>query len=137
MTITADHQALHKRPARQRDLAREIAAINDLARGMVRRPDALQRRFVELALDLCRAGSAEISMLEEEEHGESLFRWTALAGEFAPFIRRHVAEALQPLRALSRPGQGDSGLAPGLKPPWSGCLPTFLPRPHHRYRGAL
>jgi signal transduction histidine kinase len=25
-------------------------------------------------------------MLEEEEHGESLFRWTALAGEFAPFI---------------------------------------------------
>jgi signal transduction histidine kinase/CheY-like chemotaxis protein len=89
MTITADEllitEALHKRPARQRDLAREIAAINDLARGMVRRPDALQRRFVELALDLCRAGSAGISMLEEEEHGESLFRWTALAGEFAPF----------------------------------------------------
>jgi signal transduction histidine kinase/CheY-like chemotaxis protein len=88
MTITADEllitEALHKRPARQRDLAREIAAINDLARGMVRRPDALQRRFVELALDLCRAGSAGISMLEEEEHGESLFRWTALAGEFAP-----------------------------------------------------
>jgi signal transduction histidine kinase/CheY-like chemotaxis protein len=73
-------------PPRQRDLAREVAAINDLARGMVRRPDALQRRFVELALDLCRAGSAGISMLEEEEHGESLFRWTALAGEFAPFI---------------------------------------------------
>ena len=89
MTITADEllitEALHKRPARQRDLAREIAAINDLARAMVRRPDALQRRFVELALDLCRAGSAGISMLEEEEHGESLFRWTALAGEFAPF----------------------------------------------------
>ena len=90
MTITADEllitEALHKRPARQRDLAREIAAINDLARGMVRRPDALQRSFVELALDLCRAGSAGISMLEEEEHGESLFRWTALAGEFASFI---------------------------------------------------
>jgi signal transduction histidine kinase/CheY-like chemotaxis protein len=89
MTITADEllitEALHKRPARQRDLAREIAAINDLARDMVRRPDALQRRFVELALNLCRAGSAGISMLEEEEHGESLFRWTALAGEFAPF----------------------------------------------------
>src|ERR1700730_1238563 len=90
MTITADEllitEALHKRPDRHRDLAREIAAINDLARGMVRRPDALQRRFVELALDLCRAGSAGISMLEEEERGASLFRWTALAGEFAPFI---------------------------------------------------
>src|SRR5271169_4418207 len=62
MTITADEllitEALHNRPPRRRDLAREIEAINDLARGMVRQPDTLQRRFVELALDLCRAGSA-------------------------------------------------------------------------------
>jgi len=90
MTITADEllitEALHKRPVRPRDLAREIEAMNDLACGMVRQPDALQRRFVELALDLCRAGSAGISMLEEGERGESLFRWTALAGEFAPYI---------------------------------------------------
>ena len=90
MTITVDEllitEALQNRPARRRDLAREIKAINDLARGMVRQPDALQRRFVELALDLCRAGSAGISMLEEGEHGQPLFRWTALAGEFAPYI---------------------------------------------------
>jgi signal transduction histidine kinase/CheY-like chemotaxis protein len=90
MTITVDEllitEALQNRPARQRDLAREIKAINDLARGMVRQPDALQRRFVELALDLCGAGSAGISMLEEGEHGQPLFRWTALAGEFAPYI---------------------------------------------------
>jgi len=90
MTITADEllitEALHNRPPRRRDLAREIEAINNLARGMVRQPDALQRRFVELALDLCRAGSAGISMLEEGEHGQPLFRWTALTGEFAPSI---------------------------------------------------
>jgi hypothetical protein len=46
----------------------------------------LQRRFVELALVLCRAGSAGISMLEEGEHGQTLFRWTALADEFAPSL---------------------------------------------------
>ena len=90
MTITADKllitEALHRRLARPRDLAREIEAMNDLACGMVRQPDALQRRFVELALDLCRAGSAGISMLEEGERGQPLFRWTALAGEFAPYI---------------------------------------------------
>src|SRR5207302_10043931 len=90
MTITADKllitEALHRRLVRPRDLAREIQAMNDLACGMVRQPDALQRRFVELALDLCRAGSAGISMLEEGERGEPLFRWTALAGEFAPYI---------------------------------------------------
>jgi hypothetical protein len=59
MTITADEllitEALHNRPARRRDLAREIEAINDLARGMVRQPDALQRRFVELARSTCVA----------------------------------------------------------------------------------
>ena len=42
MTITADEllitEALHNRPPRRRDLAREIEAINDLARGMVRPP---------------------------------------------------------------------------------------------------
>ena len=90
MTITGDEllitEALYNRPAQRRDLAREIEAINDLARDMVRQPDALQRRFVELALDLCRAGSAGISMLEEGQHGQTLFRWTALAGEFAPYL---------------------------------------------------
>jgi signal transduction histidine kinase/CheY-like chemotaxis protein len=90
MTITANEllitEALNQRAARPRDLSREITAINDLARGMVRQPKALQRRFVELALDLCRAGSAGISMLEDGSAGEQLFRWTALAGQFGPYV---------------------------------------------------
>jgi signal transduction histidine kinase len=90
MTIISDEllitEALYERTARPRDLARELDAINDLARRMVRQPDALQRRFVELALDLCRAGSAGISLLEKGEGGETRFRWTALAGEFASYI---------------------------------------------------
>ena len=62
---------------------------------MVRQPDALQHRFVELAFDLCRAGSAGISMLEEGERGEPLFRWTALAGEFAPYISGRATSSRQ------------------------------------------
>jgi signal transduction histidine kinase/ActR/RegA family two-component response regulator len=100
MTITGDEllitEALYNRPAQRRDLAREIEAINDLARDMVRQPDALQRRFVELALDLCRAGSAGISMLEEGQHGQTLFRWTALAGEFAPYLGGTTPRHLSP-----------------------------------------
>ena len=90
MTIISDEllitESLYERTAQPRDLARELDAINDLARRMVRQPDALQRRFVELALDLCRAGSAGISLLEKGEGGETLFRWTALAGEFASYV---------------------------------------------------
>src|SRR5690349_20478537 len=90
MTITSDEllitEALYERPARPRDLAREMDVINDLARRMVRQPEALQHRFVELALDLCQAGSAGISLLEQGEGGETRFRWTALAGQFAPYV---------------------------------------------------
>jgi hypothetical protein len=85
LILNAELLEFGSRRARARDLAREIEGVNDLACGMVRQPDALQRRFVELAFDLCRAGSAGISMLEEGERGEPLFRWTALAGEFARF----------------------------------------------------
>ena len=90
MKIVSDEllitEALYDRTARPRDLARELDAINDLARRMVRQPDALQHRFAELALDLCRAGSAGISLLEKGEGDETRFRWTALAGEFASHI---------------------------------------------------
>ena len=108
MKIVSDEllitEALYERTARPRDLARELDAINDLARRMVRQSDALQHRFVELALDLCRAGSAGISLLEKEG-GETRFRWTALAGEFAPIsaARHRVTSALAGSASIGTP----------------------------------
>lgn len=42
-------------------------------------------QHLETALTLCGAHSAGISLLEEE-NGSKIFRWHALAGEFAPHL---------------------------------------------------
>jgi signal transduction histidine kinase len=83
LVITA---LLETRAARPRDFAREIAAIQEIASCMLRAPDRMQQCFVDIALSLCDAGSAGISLLEDTEAGETIFRWTALAGSFAGFV---------------------------------------------------
>jgi len=77
---------LRRRPAREPDLEREAAAIQDLSALMLASPNAAVGRFVELALDLCGAGSAGISLLDHQEDGQPIFRWVALAGRFASFV---------------------------------------------------
>ena len=49
-------------------------------------PDAAVQRFLELAVELCDAGSAGWSRLGHNDAGEEVFWWDALAGEFSPFV---------------------------------------------------
>jgi two-component sensor histidine kinase len=44
------------------------------------------QRFLEIALALCGAGSSGLSVLAQDDKGEPIFRWDALAGAFAPFV---------------------------------------------------
>ena len=53
-----------------------------LARELTHSPDSVLQRLVESAAELCRAGSAGISLIEEEK-GRKIFRWRAIAGQFA------------------------------------------------------
>ncbi len=74
---------LARRESRPPDYAAENRAINELAREIANSPQTLLQRLVNLALELCGAGSAGVSILELEEAG-SFFRWHAIAGEWAP-----------------------------------------------------
>jgi len=47
---------------------------------MVTSPENLIDTLLRLAIDLCGAGTAGLSLLETPEQGEPLFRWTNLAG---------------------------------------------------------
>jgi hypothetical protein len=60
----------------------ENRALTMLARELTRSPDSVLQRLVESAAELCRAGSAGISLIEEEK-GRKIFRWRAIAGQFA------------------------------------------------------
>ena len=56
-----------------------------LARTMADSPERTLQQLVETALSLCRAQSAGISLLEEE-NGSKIFRWHGVAGEYAPHL---------------------------------------------------
>lgn len=72
--------ALKRRRARPSNPKAEIRALHLLARCMVDRPEGLLKEFATLARELCRAGSAGISLLETTGDGRTIFRWSALAG---------------------------------------------------------
>ncbi|MBD2014357.1 PAS domain-containing protein [Microcoleus sp. FACHB-53] len=76
---------LASRPARQPDFAAESQALRTLAQHLMDEPQSMLKTLVRLALDLCRADTVGVSLLETTSNGESVFRWVAIAGALEPF----------------------------------------------------
>jgi PAS domain S-box-containing protein len=72
---------LDRRPARQPDYAAESRALAALAETLAAEPRGLLQKLVDLVLELCRADSAGVSILEPGD--PEVFRWHAIAGRFA------------------------------------------------------
>ncbi len=64
----------------------EAKAFYELATLMLDSPERAVQRFMELALELCDAGSAGLSVLTRAEDGSEIFHWDALAGQFASHV---------------------------------------------------
>ena len=73
---------LKKRPSRSPDYQAESRALSALAQEMANSPQNVLQKLVEVALELSRAQSAGVSILEEEE-AQEIFRWHAVAGQWA------------------------------------------------------
>jgi PAS domain S-box-containing protein len=80
-SLTTDE--LTRRSARPADPIAEGRALAELAHGLASAPDWLPQRLADVALALCRAGSAGLSRLEEGPDG-GLVRWLAAAGRYRP-----------------------------------------------------
>ncbi len=74
---------LARRPSRPADHAAESRTLVALARMMVEDPESILQKLADTALDLCRAESAGISLLDTVD-GKAVFRWYATAGKYAP-----------------------------------------------------
>jgi signal transduction histidine kinase len=61
-------------------------ALQTLARAMADSPEKLIDALLQIALDLCCAGTAGLSLLETLPDGEQVFRWTNLAGELKEYL---------------------------------------------------
>jgi RNA polymerase sigma factor (sigma-70 family) len=72
---------LFSRPLRLRDPKQEGEALQTLGTAVASFPQRLIDSLLQLALDLCRAGTAGLSFLEADSGGAKIFRWTHLAGK--------------------------------------------------------
>lgn len=68
------------------DLAAEVTAFHELAKLMLEQPERAVQRFMDLALELCDAGTAGLSVVAKAEDGAEIFRWDALAGRLASYV---------------------------------------------------
>ena len=63
---------LSNRPSRPPDHAAENRALIALAQAMAASPDSILQKLAETALTLCRAHSAGLSLLEDDDRGEGV-----------------------------------------------------------------
>ena len=73
---------LLNRQSRAPDYEAENHALVTLAQTLADAPDKILQKLAETALQLCRADTAGISLLEQQA-GAEVFRWEALAGVFS------------------------------------------------------
>jgi PAS domain S-box-containing protein len=86
---------LARRPARAPDHRAESRALTLLSGELVTHPHGVLQRLAELALQLCRAGTAGVSVLERGEDGD-VFRWPAVAGEHTGVLGGTIPRADSP-----------------------------------------
>ncbi len=74
---------LFSRKGRQREPELEAKSLQTLAELNSDSPTELIDSFLQMSLDLCRAGTAGLTLLETNAAGDQEFRWTNLTGRLA------------------------------------------------------
>ena len=107
-------EVLRQRPTRSNSRIAQVRAFRDLSKLVMISPEAAVQRFLDLAIELCDAGSAGWSRLAHDDAGAEVFRWDAVAGELSPFAGNTVPRDFSPCTLcldagktilLSRPAQ--------------------------------
>jgi len=76
-----DNQALDSRPVQHRNAEDEARAMRELRAALAGSPRGVLQKLSEVALALCHAHSAGVSLLEKRGDAAQ-FRWYAVAGEW-------------------------------------------------------
>lgn len=74
------------RPLVPREAHREAAAFQRLARVFTEPPETLLQNLVEIAVELCEADSAGVSLEDNDDPSNPRFRWIAVAGSFQKYL---------------------------------------------------
>lgn len=86
---------LLNRPSRAPNYEAENQALIALAQTLADAPDKILQSLAETALQLCRADTAGISLLEQQDGGE-VFRWEAVTGVFSDRLHAKMSRDASP-----------------------------------------
>ncbi len=88
---------LGRRPARAPDFEAENRVLLKIATTMARAPGRVLQELVDGARELCRAGSAGVSLLDPEQGDtKTQFRWMATSGGYAPLVGNTLPRDFSP-----------------------------------------
>ncbi len=86
---------LNRRPSRPPDYAAENRVLVAMAQAIAASPESILQKLADAALLLCRAHSAGLSLLEEDDQ-QSNFHWRAIVGEWAPHLNGKTPRNFSP-----------------------------------------
>lgn len=72
------------------NLRAESAAICELSKSLAEDPDATVRFLLDIAQDLCGAGSAGLSVVRQNQTSESTVHWEAVSGALSAYEATHA-----------------------------------------------
>ena len=81
-----DDPAFAARRIHSRDALAQMTGVRRLARAFVEHPDDILQELVNVAIDLCGADSAAISVVKENGTDAEFYHWVASAGVYAGFL---------------------------------------------------
>jgi two-component sensor histidine kinase len=87
---------LLQQSANASSLLAEIAAICELSRILVDEPRASFKRFLDIALQLCNAGTAGLSRLRVNAAGDPIVQWETVSGALAAYEGIETPRNLSP-----------------------------------------
>jgi len=90
---------LYASPSGPPNLQEEGKALRVLARMLATEPHKLIDGLLGIAIQLCGAGTAGLSVLETLSNGEQIFRWTHLAGRLKRFVDSSTPRHFSPCGA--------------------------------------
>lgn len=92
VTDLSEGSVFASRQKHQRDILVQLEALNQLASAFIDRPESLLQELLDVAVRLCGADSAGISVVREDGTDRDYYRWIATAGEYSSFLNASLPQ---------------------------------------------
>lgn len=91
----SDRSELDRRPSRAPNFEAENRGLVELARAFSTSREMILQRLADVVLDVCKAHSAGVSLIEHER-GQPVLRWKAIAGELKGTVDTSLPRTCNP-----------------------------------------